>query len=296
MILITGASGFIGKHLLKFLTGKYGRENIVALTSQQIENVQCVLHSNYRFEDDIFIKHGFENIETIIHAGAYIPKNSNEVNNIHLSNSNILTTESLIGAHLPNLKKVIYLSSIDVYNSSSIITEQSVERPVSMYAHSKLYIEKMLQNWEIQENKVVQILRIGHVYGPGEEAYSKLIPETFRKVLLNQDLIIWGSGEELRSFIYIDDLVKSIAKSIEYKENLGVINIVGSQNISIINLVEKIKTITNSGVAIEKTEVNFKGKNSVFDNQKLFKFLLTKETNLDDGLLAEYQFMKQSKL
>lgn len=296
MILITGASGFIGKHLLKFLTAKYGRENIVALTSQPIENVQCVLHNNYRFEDDIFIKHGFENIETIIHAGSYTPKNGNEINNIHLSNSNISTTELLIGAHLPNLKKVIYLSAIDVYNSASIITEQSVESPVSMYAHSKLYIEKMLQNWAIQEKKVVQILRIGHVYGPGEEAYAKLIPETFRKILLNQDLTIWGSGEELRSFIYIDDLVKSITKSIEYSENLGVINVVGSQPISILNLVEKIKTIANSSVAIEKAEGNFIGKNSVFDNQKLLKFLLDKETKLDDGLLTEYQFMKQSKL
>ncbi len=296
MILITGASGFIGKHLLKFLTAKYGRENIVALTSQPIENVQCVLHNNYRFEDDIFVKHGFENIETIIHAGSYTPKNGNEINNIHLSNSNISTTELLIGAHLPNLKKVIYLSAIDVYNSASIITEQSVESPVSMYAYSKLYIEKMLQNWAIQEKKVVQILRIGHVYGPGEEAYTKLIPETFRKILLNQDLAIWGSGEELRSFIYIDDLVKSITKSIEYTENLGVINVVGSQPISILNLVEKIKTIANSSVAIEKVEGNFIGKNSVFDNQKLLKFLLDKETKLDDGLLAEYQFMKQSKL
>jgi len=296
MILITGASGFIGKHLLKFLTVKYGRRNIVTLTSIPIENVQCVLHNNYRFENDIFIKHGFENIETIIHAGSYTPKNGNEINNIHLSNSNISTTEALLGAHLPNLKKVIYLSAIDVYNSTSIITEQSVESPVSMYAHSKLYIEKMLQNWAIQENKVVQILRIGHVYGPGEEAYAKLIPETFRKILLNQDLTIWGSGEELRSFIYIDDIVKSITKSIEYNENLGVINIVGSQPISILNLVEKIKTIANSSVAIEKAEGNFNGKNSVFDNQKLLKFLLDKETKLDDGLLAEYQFMKQSKL
>lgn len=295
MILVTGASGFIGKHLLKFLTAKYGRENIVALTSQPIENVQCVLHNNYRFEDDIFIKHGFENIDTIIHAGSYTPKNGNEINNIHLSNSNISTTELLIGTDLPNLKKVIYLSAIDVYNSASIISEQSVESPVSMYAHSKLYIEKMLQNWAIQENKVVQILRIGHVYGPGEEAYAKLIPETFRKILSNQDLTIWGSGEELRSFIYIDDLVKSIAKSLEYTENLGVINIVGSQPISILNLVEKIKTISNSCVAIEKVEGNFKAKNSVFDNQKLLKFLLDKETKLDDGLLAEYEFMKHSK-
>lgn len=295
MILITGASGFIGKHLLKFLTDKYGQKDIVALTSQPIENVQCVLHNNYRFEVDIFIKHGFEKIETIIHAGSFIPKKSSDINNINASNMNISTTEALIGAHLPNLKKVIYLSTVDIYNSDSIITEQTTESPVSMYAHSKLYIEKMLRNWAIQEKKVVQILRIGHVYGPGEEAYAKLIPETIRKILLNQDLTIWGSGEELRSFIYIDDLVKAIVKSIDYDESLGEINLSGRQPITILNLVEKIKEIAKSTVNIEKAEFNFKGRNLEFDNSKMLKFLLDKETNLDDGLLAEYQFMKQSK-
>ena len=47
MILITGASGFIGKHLLLKLVEKFGEGNIVALTSNPIEGVNCLLHNNF---------------------------------------------------------------------------------------------------------------------------------------------------------------------------------------------------------------------------------------------------------
>jgi len=292
MILLTGASGFIGSHLLKILVEKYGNENVVVLTSRPIEDDVCVLHNNFNFKEDIFLQHGLEKIETLIHAGSFTPKNSEEMNNIHLSNLNIRNTEALLNAKLPNLKKLIYLSAIDVYNTDSIITEKSIENPISMYAQSKLYSEKMIQHWGIQNEKTVQLLRIGHVYGPGEESYAKLIPEAFRKVISNQPLKIWGTGGELRSYIYVEDVAEAIVNSITYEENLGVINIVGSQPITTLRLVEKIKYLANSDVMIEKTETDFKGRNLVFDNSKLMNYLLTSETNIEEGLRKEYLYMK----
>jgi nucleoside-diphosphate-sugar epimerase len=260
MILLTGASGFIGSHLVTELCEKFGKDKVLALSSAPVENIPYLLHNDYKFERDHFIKHGYEDIETIIHAGSFTPKNGGEVNNIDKSNSNIYTTETLINCELPNLKKIIYLSTLDVYNSESIITESTPLQPVSMYAFSKLYSERMLENWGSQNNITIQILRIGHVYGPGEELYSKVIPESFRKVLNHQNLTIWGSGEELRTFIYVEDVAKAIVKAISFNYNLGVINLVGSQSISILQLVQKIKKLANSDVSIKKIEPDFKGK------------------------------------
>lgn len=294
MILLTGASGFIGKHLLNNLVEAYGHDKIVALTSQKIEGILCVEHAGYNFDRDIFIDKGFENIETLIHAGSFTPKNSNEANNIRLSNQNIRNTEVLLNAHLPNLKRIIFLSAIDVYNTDSIITEQTPENPISIYAHSKLYSEKMIENWVKQNDKIVQILRIGHVYGPGEESYAKLIPETFRKVLSNQTISIYGTGEELRSYIYIKDVTKAIIKALTFDVNLGIINLAGSQPISTLKLINKIKLIAHSDVTVEKIETDFKGKNVIFDNSKMLKFLLDEEIELSKGLQEEYTYLKQS--
>ncbi|PWN65352.1 NAD-dependent epimerase/dehydratase family protein [Chryseobacterium viscerum] len=294
MLLLTGASGFIGKHLLSLLIEKYGKDNIVCLTSQPITECSYLLHNNYQFESDFFIKNGFQDIETIIHAGAFTPKKGSEANNIQLSNSNIFNTDQLLKATLPHLKKFIYLSTLDVYDNDNIISESTLEKPASLYGHSKLYSEKMVESWGKEYNKSVQILRIGHVYGPGEEAYLKIIPATIHNILAEKPVQIWGTGEELRSFIYIKDIVTAIVNAIQLKD-VGVINLVGSRSISINDLVNTIKQISNEDVTIEKIPAEKKGRDFVFDSSKMNTFLLSKETSLEEGLKEEFEYMKKNK-
>ena len=93
MILLTGASGFIGKHLLQKLIKKYGKEQVVAFTSKPLAGCNYLLHNNYKFKAGLFKLKGYENIDTVIHAGAFIPKFGKEANNFTLSNSNIINTK-----------------------------------------------------------------------------------------------------------------------------------------------------------------------------------------------------------
>ena len=292
MILLTGASGFIGKHLLKLLIEKFGEENILALTTNPSVGFPHLLHNNYKFDRDFFVKNGYGNIKTIIHAGAFTPKNKNQVNLIYSSNSNIFSTQKLLNTTLPQLQNIIFLSTIDVYDNVEKISEDTLEKPASLYGFSKLYCEKMIESWGNEHNKVIQILRVGHVYGPGEEAYEKIIPVSLAKIINNESIQIFGSGNELRSFIFIKDAVNAIINSIELKANMGVINLVSSQAISINDIINKIKYISKADTKIENIQSDSIGKNFVFDNSKMLKILLEKETNLDKGLKAEYEYMK----
>ena len=114
MILLTGATGFIGSHLLKYLISEYGAENVIAYTRSQIEGVICTYHNNYNQESFSFSEIGPEKIDIIIHAGASTPKNKLQADNTELANANIFVTKSLLNAKLPNLKRIIYLSTVDV--------------------------------------------------------------------------------------------------------------------------------------------------------------------------------------
>ena len=293
MILVTGCTGFIGKHLLENLIKKYGCDNVLALSSKRIECCNYLLHDNYCFHENYFIENGYSSIDTIVHAGAFIPKNGSEANQVEKSNSNILNTYKLINSHLPNLKKVLFFSTVDIYGSSDFITESTFESPVSLYGSSKLYCEKMLNSWAEINKKEIQILRIGHVYGPGEEAYLKIIPETFRKILNNESVTIYGTGEDLRSFIYIDDVIKSALNALELKEDIGVVNVVGNQEISIKDLVLKIIDMTNHDVKVEYAGTTALPRHLKFDNSKLVKYLLKEETQLELGLKNEYEYFKK---
>jgi nucleoside-diphosphate-sugar epimerase len=293
MILLTGASGFIGKHLLAALIEEYGKENILALTSVPLTHANYLLHNGYHFEPDYFIKSGYgERIEAVIHAGAFTPKSGKQANDVEKCNSNIISANKVLQADLPNLKKIIYLSTLDVYGAADIISESSLTQPASLYGESKLYVEKMVTAWADANDKVHQILRVGHVYGPGEEAYQKIIPVTIKKLLQDQPPQIWGTGNEIRSFIYIKDIVSAILQALKLKGYAGVINLVSSQTITIAALVNKLIALSGKTVSAEILPAVAPGRDFIFDNTKMKQILLAAETTLDTGLAAEWAYFK----
>jgi nucleoside-diphosphate-sugar epimerase len=290
MILLTGASGFIGKHLLTALIKKYGDNNIVALTSKPIKECCYLLHNSYDFSIDFFFENDYGSIDTIIHAGAFTPKNSFQANDWKLSNQNVINTQKLLEANLPKLQKFIYLSTLDVYGNSDVISEETLIAPASLYGHSKYYVECLVTEWARFENKISQILRIGHVYGPGEEAYQKIIPVTMKKIALGDVVEIWGDGHELRSFIYIDDAVKAIIRSLDIEHFIGPINLVSNNSVSIKELVNKIITISGKKVKVQMIPALTHARDLVFNNLKMQQYLGSSETSLESGLAREWEY------
>jgi nucleoside-diphosphate-sugar epimerase len=292
MILLTGASGFIGKHLLKALINKYGKDKIVALTSKPIIDCDYLLHNNYSFAPEFFIKNGYSEISTVIHAGAYIPKNSRESNIVEKCNENIKNSETLINATLPALKNFILLSTVDVYGNDEMITEKSTISPVSLYGLSKYYTERMIEEFFDSKQITYQILRIGHVYGPGEQEYQKLIPVTIKKVLHSNTVDLYGTGEDIRTFIYISDVVEAILKSLDCKFPNEIINVVGQDKIMVKDLIQKIIGLSNRKISINTIPSSAPGRNLVFDNSKLRQLLHAPSITLDEGLQKEIDYFK----
>ncbi len=291
MILVTGVSGFIGKHLIETLCERFNKDEILALTSKPITNCLYVLHNNYSFEND-FLKNSYPSIETIVHVGSFIPKDWSKANDWIECNSNITNTAKLLEVQIPKLKRFIYISTVDVYNSDSIIMESTAVNPISLYAHSKLYCEIMLQSWAKKNQIDLSILRIGHVYGPGEELYSKVIPATMRKLLKNEPLTISGSGNEVRSFIFVKDVVDVIINSITSKALDDIVNVAGSHPVTINELFKKLILISDQQTIIENSQSSIKARSLIFDTGRMKKILGREETNLDEGLRIEWEYMK----
>lgn len=290
-ILITGANGFIGGRLLKRLAVLYGAENIVTLSSKEIPGYRCVLYKGRVLASPIEID--FSDIDIVVHAGAYIPKRSADANLIDKCNENVSFTEMLLSLRLPKLKKIIYLSTSDVYESSELINEDSMVNPQSMYGWSKFYCEKMLSYFAKEREVELITLRVGHVYGPGEEQYQKILPLTISNILSNKPLTLWGDGEEKRSFIYIDDVVQSIEKCISKCIKEPIINVVGGNVISIKDLVDKLITLSGKSLTVNCIPSDHIRKNLIFDNSLLKNTLLPVEFDFDQGLQNEFDYMRQ---
>jgi UDP-glucose 4-epimerase len=291
-ILLTGASGFVGAKLLVALTEQYGAENISILSSKKNPNYMTVLY-NGEYKIGLENKSQLELVDVLIHAGAFIPKASTDANQLKGCNSNILVTEQLLNINFRNLKKIIFLSTVDVYGPSALIDEKSSLNPRSLYGMSKLYCEKMITTY-CEKLKVDNIvLRVGHIYGPGEEKYQKVLPVTIKKLIRDEPVVLWGEGLDLRSFIYIDDVVQAVIRAIALKEKIGLINVVGGVSISIRELVKKLLSLMELNKVIGKKKISTAPVDLVFDNSLVKKYLLPYEIPLDSGLRAEIKHMKE---
>ena len=291
-IVMTGTSGFIGSRLLQTARAMYG-DNVTAFSSHPSEGNHIVYANRTDFSLAPAELALVEDANVLIHAGAFTPKCGTEANQIKSCNSNIAFTEELLALPWRNLKKIIFLSTVDVYNNFDCpISEATLTVPTTLYGMSKLYCERMMSLHAAERGIAIQVLRIGHVYGPGEEQYVKVIPKAIERIIAGGDVELWGEGEELRSFIYISDVVTAILKAVELQEEPGVINVVGGNVISIRDLLEKLIAIGGRQTKIVQQEFSGTRRDLVFDNTKLKRYLLPEESDFTSGLRVEFAHMK----
>lgn len=291
-IIITGASGFIGKRLLQTARLYFGC-GVTAFSSQPADGSYILYRDLPGFGLGLAERLLLQEAEVLIHAGAFTPKCRTEVNHLPGCNSNISFTKELLALPWKNLKKIIFLSTLDVYgNFEGVISEVAPTIPVSLYALSKLYGERMVEITAAERGIQSQVLRIGHVYGPGEEKYDKVIPKAIKNILAGKDVELWGDGKVLRSFIYIDDVITSILNAVKLQEDPGVINVIGGSAISIRNLLDKLVAIGNRETGIVQHELSEVQHDLVFDNSKLKRYLLPEESDFLIGLETEFRHIE----
>jgi nucleoside-diphosphate-sugar epimerase len=196
---------------------------------------------------------------------------------------------------LPDIpRKFILFSTLDVYKpgESEIITETTLTEPVSLYGWSKLYGEKMLEAWARKENVIIQVLRIGHIYGSGEEKYQKIIPATIRRVLEKQPPVIFTKGNELRSFLHISDCINSVIASITLDNYEGPINIVSGCALPVKQIVSTIVNEIDPSITIDIQGNDVPVRNLVFDSSKMRQFLGEELISFEDGIKEEISNFK----
>ena len=234
-VLITGIHGFIGNAVKKNFETKYDVYGIDVVGSAD--------KKQYIFDMRLAeLKNLLQQIapDVIIHAaGGANVANSIKNPKLDFENSvevfyNLLESIRLAQIHC----KVIFLSSAAVYgNAKSLPVSENMElKPISPYGLHKKICEEIGQYYKNIYGMDICILRIFSVYGPGLK--KQIMWDMFQKSILNGKIELFGTGEESRDFIYIDDLVKCIELIMNGKPNYMVYNIGNGKNVRISEVAE----------------------------------------------------------
>lgn len=294
-ILVTGGSGFIGQNLIRYLceTNKY---EIIAPTRKSIPFQHANVHWIISELNDLRQHLSDLSFDVVYHLASFIPKNTNQANAFWENiNSNIVAIIDLLRFIENRAKKIIYTSTIDVYgNGAPPIHEQSTCNPATLYGKTKLMAEEILRANTTANKLHHSILRLGHVYGPGEEKYEKFIPVLIKNTLQKIPTTITGDGSVQRDFIYVDDVCKILEKFI-YIDHAGPVNIVSGTSYSLKQIIEVINTISHNQVQVIYSHSQNPTRSISFDNT-LLRNLLGSDFDfvpIKNGLQSEFDYMKK---
>ena len=196
---------------------------------------------------------------------------------------NIVNTVHLLN-NLPQIpKQFIFISTTSVYEPAPIINESTAIQTSDIYGLSKFMCEEYLKQNSKKLNFALKILRLGQIYGEGEEAYSKIVSFFTSQIINDKPITIFGNGKELRSMLYVQDCVKYIIASLNPDINSGIYNIASSQSISVIDLVNNIYSFCNKSPNITFRE-DIKTNNIIYDTQKAQQYFKIQETPIFEGI------------
>lgn len=165
------------------------------------------------------------------------------------------------------VKKIIYVSSLLVYQSQPFpVTEAVAPVPISDYEQNKFTEEQLFYRLEEKFDRSVMIARLGNVYGPGNQkgvVYRMLKAARERTVVT-----INGSGENIRDYIFIEDIVEWLKRLI-IGNFRGIFNLATGVGHSLFELHALIQEITGETVPLTLSEALPEKENSIGNNQRI---------------------------
>ena len=314
-VLVTGGAGFIGSHVVEKLVGLGADVTVLDnLQNSSLKNLEKV-KDKYEFikgdcTDPATANKACRGQEVVMNLAARV--GGIEYNRTHqatmLGDNLLIGTVVLEAAKNNNVKRFLVVSSACVYPRNCAVptpeSEGFMDEPEPTnggYGWAKRMSEKLGMYYTEEFGMNIAIVRPYNAYGPRDHfdpETSHVIPALIKRAIDGEDPIkVWGSGNQTRAFLYVEDLVEGMLLAVEKYPKSDPINLGTNEEISIIDLVKKILEITGINAKIEFDTSKPDGsprRNS--DNTKAEdKLGFLAKTNIDEGLKRTISWYKQNK-
>jgi GDP-D-mannose 3',5'-epimerase len=311
-VLVCGAGGFIGGHLVKklkkegswvrgvdikqheFATSLADEFIIGDLTRQNV--VEKVLDQPF---DEIY------QLAADMGGAGYIFTGENDANLMH--NSASINLNIIQQAYVKGVKKIFYSSSACIYPAynqqdptNPNCAESSVypAEPDSDYGWEKLFSERLYQAFARNHDMQVRIARFHNVFGPegtwigGKEKAPAAICRKVAEAQEGGEIEVWGDGLQTRSFLYIDECLEAVERFMK-SEFEGPINIGSEEMISLNDLAKMVIAISGKKLSIYNKPVSYEGVRGRRSDNRLIKAKLgwAPSRPLSEGMEKTYRWI-----
>jgi len=313
-VLVTGAGGFIGSHLVECLVeigaktkafvhyNSFNRWGWLDYVDKKIKDSIEIFTGDVR--DPYGIKKAMQDCNVVFHLAALIGiPYSYHSPDTYLDTNIKGTLNVLQAARELNIEKAIFTSTSEVYGTAQFvpITEKHPINPQSPYSATKAASDFLALSFYRSFNLPVAVIRPFNTYGPRQSARA-IIPTIIIQILSGKKKLKIGSLHPTRDFNYVKDTVNGFIKIAESDRTIGkVVNIGSNSEISIGNLIKKITSIMDVEIKIKVDDQRIRPKKSEVerlcaDNSKIMELTGWKPMYiLDEGLKETIRWLESPK-
>jgi len=262
-VLITGGAGFIGSHLAEALL-RAGHEvsAIDNLSTGSIDNISHLKGTRgfqYVIEtitNEPVLAELIDRCDVVFHLAAAVGVKLIVEQPVHTIETNVHGTEVVL-KHANKKKKLVFIASTSEVYGKSVDVPFHEDADLVMgatakhrwaYACSKAIDEFLALAYYKEKKLPVVIVRLFNTVGPRQTGqYGMVLPTFVRQALAGHPITVYGDGTQSRSFTYVGDVVEALMKLASEPKAVGqVFNIGNSQEITIRDLAEKVRTLAGS--------------------------------------------------
>jgi len=314
-VLVCGAGGFIGSHMVKRLRSEGFWVRGVDLKYPEFSETEAddfvIVIGDLRdpYTSRSVVDRRFDEVYQFaadMGGAGFVFTGENDADIMH--NSALINLNILEACHRRNVKRIFYSSSACIYpeynqmepdNPNCVEDSVYPAQPDSEYGWEKLFSERLYLAFKRNYGMEVRIARYHNIFGPEgswNDGREKAPAALCRKVAEAQDggeIEIWGDGNQTRSFLYIDECLEGTLRLIR-AEWTGPVNIGSDEMVTIDQLADMAMKI--AGKNLKKNHIpgplGVRGRNS--DNNLIFEKLGWKPTKpLEEGLIKTYAWIEE---
>ena len=292
-ILIMGSEGFVGQNLVHGLSKNHDIFRSDQIDSNEKNYFKCDI-TNFNSVEKIV-----KDVDTVIHLTAHSLVSSLD-GSITNAQVNILGLLNLLEACRKNsIPKVIFTSASSLIGepSSFQVNEKHDPKPKTAYGITKLTSEHYLRLYNELYNLDYTVFRFFNIYGPFQK--NGLIPSIYKKIQNNEPITIFGKGDQIRDYVYIEDILSFFEKSAVSKVGNGTILNMGTGiGTTILDIVKTMSQILKIEPKIEFQDARPGEIGNFVSDTTLLKetFDLIPNTSVEAGLRKTISWLKENSV
>jgi UDP-glucose 4-epimerase len=251
-ILVTGGSGFIGRHAVGRLASAGAHVRVVDLKPHPDAAIDLVQGD---IAEHAVLERAFAGgFDYVVHLAA-VTSVLRSVEHPDLTfDTNVAGTHLLLeAARAAGVTALIFASTNAVTGpmEATAITEEAILRPLTPYGATKAAAEMLMSAYTASYGVRCACLRLTNVYGPGMQAKDSIVARLMRAIRLERTFEIYGDGRQVRDYVHVADVTAAVRLGLQREDWKGPIVIGTGHSLSVLQVVETVREVTGAALQVE---------------------------------------------